>query len=176
MTRRKHKDEDEQELLRRAFKDVTPLKDRAIGTDAPAKPVRKASAKRIALDVAPKPKPKSSVTSLPELTAGAAVGVDLRTVQKLKRGKIEIAARLDLHGHTQDQAFGALERFLAASQSRGARSVLVITGKSGVLRQQVPRWLNAPPNRARVLSFTSARPNDGGDGALYILLRKAKAS
>jgi DNA-nicking Smr family endonuclease len=59
-------------------------------------------------------------------------------------------------------------------QGASARAVLVITGKSGVLRRQVPLWLNAAPNRARILSFTQARIADGGEGALYILLRKVK--
>ena len=89
-------------------------------------------------------------------------------------GKMVVDGRLDLHGHTQDEAFTALARFLETAQGPAQRTVIVITGKSGVLRQQVPRWLNATPNRARVLSFTAARPSDGGDGALYVLLRKAK--
>jgi DNA-nicking Smr family endonuclease len=171
------KDEDDQDLLRRAFKDVKPLKGRAIRKAAPpSKPVRKLPAKRIAAPAVPQPISKPAPPALPELTPGTANGVDLRTVRKLKRGKMSVGARLDLHGHTQDQAFTALARFLETSQAMATRTVLVITGKSGVLRQQVPRWLNGPPNRARVLSFTAARPNDGGDGALYILLRKAKSS
>jgi DNA-nicking Smr family endonuclease len=126
-------------------------------------------------EVVPPPlpqKPKKSV--LPELIAGAAAGVDVRTVRKLRRGQMTVDARLDLHGDTQDAAYEALAGFLASAQASGSRTVLVITGKSGVLRQMAPRWLNAAPNRARVLSFTPARPADGGEGALYVLLRKAK--
>ncbi len=58
----------------------------------------------------------------------------------------------------------------------------VITGigrareEGGVLRAAVPRWLNEPPNRARVLAFDLAQPNDGGHGALYVLLRKKRES
>ena len=165
---------DDNDLFRRALHDVVPLKKRAA---APA--VRKKTmpprVKKKSSEAAPAPPPPpSKKPELPELTAGAAVGVDLRTVRKLRRGKMTVDARLDLHGHTQDAAYEALAGFLASAQRAGSRTVLVITGKSGVLRHMVPKWLNAAPNRARVLSFTAARPADGGDGALYILLKKAK--
>ena len=166
--------ETDEELLRHAFKDVTPLKGRAIGVSR--KKPDAAPRKTIPLPrgTAPQPKPTAAKPALPDLAPGAIVGVDARTVQKLKRGKIAVTARLDLHGHTQDQAYSALGHFLAAMQGAQARAVLVITGKSGVLRNQVPRWLNAPANRARILSFTQARISDGGEGALYVLLRKVK--
>jgi DNA-nicking Smr family endonuclease len=173
--------ENDEELLRLAFKDVTPLKGRSIGQkkdqknkkkDAEALHApRKSPAKPQPL-VLPAAKPQPIKRALPELTAGAAIDVDRRTVQKLKRGKLPVTARLDLHGHTQDEAYSALGHFLAAMQGASARAVLVITGKSGVLRRQVPLWLNAPVNRARILSFAQARISDGGEGALYVLLRK----
>ena len=169
--------EDEIELLRHAFRDVTPLKGRAIAkkkTEAAAEPSPRTKAASPARPLVLPAKPTPAKTALPDLTAGAAIDVDLRTVRKLKRGKIPVTARLDLHGHTQDQAYSALSHFLAAMQGASARAVLVITGKSGVLRRQVPLWLNAAPNRARILSFTQARIADGGEGALYVLLRKMK--
>lgn len=171
------KDEDDTELLRRAFEDVKPLKGRAIRKKIakidPVKPPVKPVARPRAAVPAPLP-PKPVVPVLPELIEGGVVGIDVRTVRRLRRGKMAVDGRLDLHGHTQDEAFTALARFLETAQGSTQRTVIVITGKSGVLRQQVPRWLNATPNRARVLSFTAARPSDGGDGALYVLLRKAK--
>lgn len=172
------KDEDDTELLRRAFEDVKPLKGRAIRKKIakiePAKPAPKPIARpRPAAPPAPPP-PKPAPPVLPDLKEGGVVGIDVRTVRRLRRGKMAVDGRLDLHGHTQDEAFGALARFLETAQGTTQRTVIVITGKSGVLRQQVPRWLNASPNRARVLSFTAARPADGGDGALYVLLRKVK--
>jgi DNA-nicking Smr family endonuclease len=165
--------ETDEDLLRHAFMDVTPLKGRAIGkkSDTSTHP-RKPAAKPRAL-VLPAAKPQPIKHTLPELTAGAAIDVDARTVQKLKRGKLPVTARLDLHGHTQDEAYCALGHFLAAMQGASSRAVLIITGKSGVLRRQVPLWLNAPGNRARILSFAQARISDGGEGALYVLLRKA---
>ena len=167
---------EDDELLKRAFRDVKPLKRRE---PAPApKPAAKPPLGRRAKKAAPKPSPVPPPVKkpeLPELTMGAAVGVDMRTVRKLKRGKMGVDARLDLHGHTQDAAHDALSGFLARAQGAGNRTVLVITGKSGVLRGQVPRWLNAAPNRSRVLSFAQARSADGGEGALYVLLKKVKA-
>lgn len=167
--------EDETELLRHAFKDVTPLKGRAIGKKSESQHAPRKHAAKPRVLVLPAAKPQPAKRALPELTAGAAIDVDARTVQKLKRGKIAVTARLDLHGHTQDEAYSALGHFLAAMQASSSRAVLVITGKSGVLRRQVPLWLNAPANRARILSFAQARIADGGDGALYVLLRKVTA-
>lgn len=89
---------------------------------------------------------------------------------------------MDLHRMTQAEAHGALTGFLAASQLAGRRCVLVITGKGygtdgavGVLKTNVPRWLNDPPNRERVLAFAFAAGRDGGEGALYVLLRRLRS-
>jgi DNA-nicking Smr family endonuclease len=169
---------EDDELLKRAFRDVKPLKRRQPARVAAPKTAAKLPPGRRAKKAAPNPAPvlpSLKKPELPELTMGAAVGVDIRTVRKLKRGKMGVDARLDLHGHTQDAAYNALSRFLARAQDAGHRTVLVITGKSGVLRGQVPRWLNAAPNRSRVLSFAQARSADGGAGALYVLLKKLKA-
>ncbi len=108
-------------------------------------------------------------------------GVDARSVERLKRGQLPIEGRLDLHGMTQAEAHEALNGFLAGSATRGRRTVLVVTGRGGrgsegpgVLRRMVPRWLNEPGNRDRLLAFTEAQPKDGGAGALYLLLRKRR--
>ena len=117
----------------------------------------------------------------PALEVGETPGIDKRTAKRLKRGQMEIDACIDLHGMTQDQAHSALQKFIASSQDAGRRCALVITGKGygppggiGVLKQAVPRWLNEQPNRSRVLSFTHARPQDGGTGALYVYLKRLK--
>ena len=82
---------------------------------------------------------------------------------------------------TQDEAFTAIQDFLAESLQAGRRCVLVITGKgrpgtsaAGVLRAAVPRWLNEAPNRARLLAIAAAQPKDGGAGAMYLLLRRKR--
>lgn len=113
------------------------------------------------------------------LTPGMPHGIDRRTADRLKRGKLPVEARLDLHGLTQRQAERALSRFLAESQAAGRRNVLLITGKgrngeTGVLRREVPRWLNQPGNRDRVVAVSPARPKDGGAGALYLRLRRLR--
>jgi DNA-nicking Smr family endonuclease len=116
--------------------------------------------------------------TLPPLAPRQAPGLDRRTAERLRKGQIAVEARLDLHGHTQAEAHRALVGFVAGSAAAGRRCVLVITGKgtrgAGVLRASVPAWLNDPALRPKVLAFAPARPRDGGEGALYVLLRRAR--
>ena len=104
------------------------------------------------------------------------VDLDRRSWLKLRRGNYPIDARIDLHGLTQAEAHDRLGTFLAAAQVRGNRCVLVITGRGvrhgGTLRAMTPRWLEEAPNRARVLSYAQAQVHHGGEGALYVLLRR----
>src|SRR5437588_346959 len=87
-----------------------------------------------------------------------------------------IEARLDLHGMTQPEAHRALQGFVSGSRAAGRRCVLVITGhgrmSGGILKSAVPRWLHEPDLCRDVLAIASARPQHGGSGALYLLLRK----
>jgi DNA-nicking Smr family endonuclease len=99
---------------------------------------------------------------------------------KLSRGRSEIEARLDLHGMTQMRAHRALAGFLQRAHHDGLTFVLVITGKgrsggeSGVLRRQVPEWLSLPEFRALVVGFEEAHIGHGGEGALYVRIRRAR--
>lgn len=99
---------------------------------------------------------------------------------KLSRGRSEIDARLDLHGMTQMRAHRALSGFLQRAHHDGLTFVLVITGKgrtggeSGVLRRQVPEWLSLPEFRAFVVGFEEASIGHGGEGALYVRIRRAR--
>ncbi len=118
----------------------------------------------------------------PALTHGGSVGMDGKTARRLKRGKLMIDARLDLHGHTQRAAHDALTGFIARGIDRGHRTVLVITGKGdpvagrpGVLKDMVPRWLNEMPIRQWVSGFSYAAVKDGGEGALYIRLKRTRS-
>jgi DNA-nicking Smr family endonuclease len=115
------------------------------------------------------------------LMPGQLDGVDRRLGQRLKRGQLPIEATLDLHGRRRDDAHGELVGFLAWAQGRGLRCLLVITGKGrrtpldeerSVLKAMLPRWLNEPTSRNRVLAFAHAKPQHGGEGAFYVLLRK----
>jgi DNA-nicking Smr family endonuclease len=102
--------------------------------------------------------------------------------QRIARGKDEIDGRLDLHGLTQSEAHATLLRFLRAASARGARLVLVITGKGaraaegerGILKRQVPLWLGQPEFRALVIGFEDAHLAHGGEGALYVRVRRDK--
>ncbi len=118
--------------------------------------------------------PAAPVSRKPEpLEIGKAPGVDKRTAERLKRGKLAIEARIDLHGHTQDSAHHVLNSFITHSHWAGKRCVLVVTGKGkGILQASVPRWLNDPALRPFVLSVNYAQQKDGGTGALYVLLKR----
>jgi DNA-nicking Smr family endonuclease len=100
--------------------------------------------------------------------------LDRRTRSRVARGRTEIDGRLDLHGLTLERARGRLAAFLASSQARGAALVLVITGKSGALRREVPHWLALPELRALVIGFEEAAAAHGGAGALYVRIRRAR--
>lgn len=130
----------------------------------------------------PPPKPKAP----PPIAS-----FDRKKVRKIRSGQVDIEARIDLHGMRQDEAHIALVRFLHRCQSKGQRWVLVITGKGkladrdddapfdmtrqrerGVLKRNVPRWLDEPELRHLVVSYTLAAIQHGGEGALYVHLRK----
>lgn len=104
--------------------------------------------------------------------------LDNPTLDKLAKGKLQIEARVDLHGMTQDEAYSLLYSFLARAHARGARYVLVITGKGsssggdGVLKRSVPGWLATPTFRPFVSSHDHAARGHGGGGALYVRLRR----
>ena len=105
-----------------------------------------------------------------------------RERSQLSRGRKDIDARLDLHGMTQTRAHRALFGFLQRAHSDGLTFVLVITGKGkmgaeserGVLRRQVPQWLSLPEFRSMVVGFEEAHIGHGGEGALYVRVRRAR--
>ena len=116
---------------------------------------------------------------------------DRRKARQIASGKIEVDARIDLHGSRQRDARARLRAFLLAAHAKGHKTVLVITGKGGeepadglgalmgerqrgVIRRSVPHWLEESDLRAVVLSYTQASPRHGGAGALYVQLRKAR--
>ena len=161
--------EDERDLWGAFSKAVKPLKKRAAAkADASPAPARvektaKKAAVVAAAPVLPAPKAPPPLASLGR-----------REKAKVARGKVEIGGRLDLHGHTQAEAHSALIAFLRRSAARDKRTVLIITGKSGVLRRQVPHWLALPGLRDMVVGFETAAIQHGGEGALYVRLRRAR--
>lgn len=146
--------------------------------------------------VATKPPPKRKVPAKPFLPPYQAplpsAGIPERAVdpsirKKVGRGRIEIDGRIDLHGMTQNEARGALHRFIYARFGRGDRTVLVITGKGiktdndyiaamterGVLRTMLPIWLSEPSLSPMVSGWSVAARGHGGEGAWYVRLRRS---
>jgi DNA-nicking Smr family endonuclease len=112
-----------------------------------------------------------------DLRHGETAGIDRGTQRRLFRGEVPIDSRLDLHGMTAARAQNRLSHFIELSAFQGCRCVLVITGKGlGVLRGHVPNWLKRPPLASHILALAEARPKDGGNGALYVLLRRKRGS
>ncbi len=166
---------EERVLWSTVTKSIAPLSDRAVedsepaDASAPAAPPRPRAAARAP---AQRPLPESPNPKTPPL---APLGRRMR--QRVARGREPIDARFDLHGLTQPEAHNALSRFLHAASARGARLVLIITGKGsrggeGVLKRQVPHWLALPELRDLVIGFEEAHVAHGGEGALYVRLRR----
>lgn len=154
-------------LWREAMRGVTPLRDAEavvpLEIEPPPEPLRDSSFPRERGRIR-----EGANTEVPN------PGLDRRSALRLKRGQMAIAARLDLHGMTQDEAHRALHRFIRQSAGGKLRNLLIITGKSGVLHSAVPRWLDEPELRALVLARAPAQAKDGGSGALYVLLRRQR--
>jgi len=108
--------------------------------------------------------------------------IEKPVVRKLARGRLPIDGRIDLHGLTQSEAHNLLFGFLARAHERGLRHVLVITGKGasrgseGVLKRAVPVWLTKPEFRFLISGHEDAARGHGGEGALYIRLRREKGN
>jgi DNA-nicking Smr family endonuclease len=174
--RRRRLTEEERALWHGVVRSIAPLARReGLQSAKPSPAVDKPSPSRDVRVTAPAT--IRATRSAPPLEA-----FDRRQKQRLARGTQPIDARIDLHGKTQSEAHGGLLRFLRKAQRAGAKFVLVITGKgsrtrlgwddSGVLRRQVPHWLTLPEFRSYVVGFESAHISHGGDGALYVRIRK----
>ncbi len=176
--------EEDRELWRRVTATVKPL-DRRAAAPPPDEPEPESTpanknanpAKEFAVPAARKPAPPA-----PSLNP-----VDRKLTRRIARGARGVDAKLDLHGLTQREAHARLLSFLQAARARGHRLVLVVTGKGrsdgaaewweegtrGVLRRAVPEWLATPPFRAMVVGYERAHARKGGDGALYVQIRRA---
>lgn len=146
-------------------------------TPAKSKPKKKATAP--AKPIAPFPAAVVKPAPRPvDLRSGDHAGIDRSTRRRLAQGQLPIEARLDLHGLNAEQAERRLSSFLNTALRQGHRVVLVITGKGqrgkGVLRRLVPEWLKSGPLSSSVLAISTAQPADGGDGALYVMLRRRR--
>jgi DNA-nicking Smr family endonuclease len=120
-----------------------------------------------------------TVADTDEYIEGAAPGIDARLLRSLRRGDFTLQGRLDLHGMTQVQAKEAVDRFLTDSRRTNKRCVLIVHGRGlnsqdqvPVLKERMREWLNQKRLGKTVLAFATARPQDGGTGAVYVLLRR----
>jgi len=184
---------DEDALWRHVVRDTQPLhrsaKSRHSALQSKTSPIK-------ARSKGGTPAPRQALRTPHELKQSpttVGLGLDKRSAQRLKRGRTSIEGRLDLHGMTMDQAHGALDQFIDRALRAGKRCVLVITGKGqransddpewgdadyrgprGVLRDAVPKWLQIGARRNQILAIEPARPQHGGDGAYYVLLRRKR--
>ena len=167
---------EDEELWSRYTKSVRPLHPKKSVTSSTGPGPKKKSQGAIRTVQPPKPNP---------VAAPARQMIDGATSRKLRRGKLPVDGRIDLHGMRQNEAHEALTRFLHASYGRGRRCVLVITGKGrseardgyeqpGILRRKVPDWLQTGSVAPLIVGFEPAHLRDGGDGALYVLLRRKR--
>ncbi|MEW6632177.1 MAG: Smr/MutS family protein [Pseudomonadota bacterium] len=152
-----------------------------------ARPLKGKSAVEIPDIVEPKPDPAPALANgVPAVPAKAKTqhvshALDDQTLHKLKKGRLPIEGRVDLHGMTQDEAYSLLLGFLHRAHAGGIRYVLIITGKGsssggdGILRRAVPAWLSTPAFRPLVSSHDHAARNHGGSGALYVRLRRTRS-
>lgn len=121
------------------------------------------------------------VSDSDEHVEGAVIGLDPRTVRRLRAGEFAYQAHLDLHGMTVEEAKAAVREFVLRSMVAGHRCVLLIHGRGrnspdqrGVLKDAVKHWLTRGDLGGRVLAFSTARACDGGSGAMYVLLRRER--
>jgi DNA-nicking Smr family endonuclease len=188
--------QDEAQLLHRLLAGVTPL-DRSKGSRVPRQKVERSEAveqrARRGAEMATQEREavhehlralvegraRFEVADDGQHVEGRRVDVPADTMRRLRRGTFPIDARLDLHGLAVADARAKLEGFLRATRARGERCVLVIHGKGahspqglGVLRGEIAAWLSQAPPSEHVAAFSTAREADGGEGAVYVLLRR----
>jgi DNA-nicking Smr family endonuclease len=177
MSRRHDLSPEDRRIWARVAGSVTPSKPKkplrvpADAADPPAAPLPKGPVK-----ARPATAPYSPILP-PARARGLPEELEPRRQRRLSRERDPIDARIDLHGYGRFQAQDALTAFLMGAQARGYRSVLVITGQgrrggSGVIRASVHEWLQSPALRGVVSGFAPAARHHGGDGALYVTIRR----
>lgn len=180
MSRRDDLSPDDRRIWARVAGSVTPAKPKkaariipgAAGIDPPPAPHPKGVAHSRGV-----PPAWSPPVQTPVRPRGHPEELEPRRQRRLSRERDPIEARIDLHGFGRFQAQDALTAFLMGAQARGYRSVLVITGQgrrggTGVIRASVHEWLQGPALRGVVSGFASAARHHGGDGALYVTIRR----
>jgi DNA-nicking Smr family endonuclease len=175
--------EEERALWESVAKQVKPLRKRQRAVKPPV------ALPEVETSVAPRPVASPKLPATPRIAAPPKIEppplapIGRRERSQLSRGRKEIDARLDLHGMTQTRAHRMLLTFLQRAHHDGLTFVLVITGKGkvggaeserGVLRRQVPQWLSLPEFRSLVVGYEEAHIGHGGEGALYVRVRRLR--
>jgi DNA-nicking Smr family endonuclease len=176
MSRSRSRDltEDERILWNLVARTASPLKGKSLPPAAPLPPDEASPAKRSGAELPP----GAPVAKAPVQDRRQIHHLDRLTQKKISRGRLPLEARIDLHGMRQDEAYGLLLSFLNRAHAAGIRYVLVITGKGrslasdGVLKRSVPSWFATGPFRPLVSGYEDAARNHGGEGALYVRLRR----
>lgn len=184
MSRRDDLTPEDRRIWARVTGTVTPAKPKKAARiavarpgEAPPVPRTVAPAAKASTRPAPAPAPTPAALSPPRRVRGHPEELEPRRQRRLSRERDPIEARIDLHGYGRFQAQDALTAFLLGAQARDYRAVLVITGQgrrggSGVIRASVHEWLQAPALRGVVSGFAPAARHHGGDGALYVTIRR----
>ncbi len=182
MSRRDGLTPEDRRIWARVTGTVTPAKARKaarvmVAASAEAPPVPRTAAPLAKTPTRPAPVAAAAAPPSAQRARGHPEELEPRRQRRLARERDPIEARIDLHGYGRFQAQDALTAFLAGAQARGYRSVLVITGQgrrggSGVIRASVHEWLQAPALRGVVSGFAPAARHHGGDGALYVTIRR----
>lgn len=172
--------DEESDAFYRAVTDVAPLagKGRAVPPEPVPAPTPEIPAHNPLQDIVDG-KVEFALSGTDEFMEGHVVGLDLLTVGKLQARQYSPEAHIDLHGLNSEQAFHQLVAFFRSAYHKGVRTALVVTGRglnspngTPVLRCKVQQWFTQDPFRRVVLAFCTAKREDGGPGALYVLLRK----
>jgi DNA-nicking Smr family endonuclease len=195
MTRRRDLSPDEAKLWRRvanstkAYKvlaksvapvaqaSIEPMAIVALAPELPHVALKRAKAARV-LKTPPMSKPSVKMPSMRPVA-------DASGHKRVRRGKLDIDARIDLHGMRQIEAHTALANVIARTRANQGRCILVVTGKGrpidpgedfitpqpGVIRRRLPEWLSGAGIREHVAGFAQANAHDGGSGAFYVLLK-----
>jgi DNA-nicking Smr family endonuclease len=185
-----HHQESETDTFLRAMQGVKPLKDKGHGrkiaarTDPPQVRITSEEEKgKNYLQDLVQGKIEFDIQYVDEYLQGAVHGLNQRTLRQLKNGSFSPEAHLDLHGFNADDAHNLLLGFVKENYLAGKRCLLVIPGRGknspdgrGILREQIQYWLIRDPFKRVLLAFSTAQPQHGGTGALYLLLRKYKKS
>ena len=171
---------EEDGLFADAMSGVAPI--RARGRDlAPSRPLAAALPPRVDVDELILGKLEFSLEYTEEFVQGHVLGLDPVVMEKLKAGAYSPEAHVDLHGQNMEQAYATLVEFIKHTYQNGKRHLIVVTGRGKnspggmpILRERVQSWFTRDPFKRVILGFCTAKPGDGGAGALYLLLRKRK--